>query len=209
MEDRLSLDDGIADYLELDNDVYYPTIGRLLTHTSGYESYYFEEPMLANKFSHTMTNDFCGISKEFFFNRVEAIHLEDRDYPFRYSSFEISVLGLVLEKICGGNYTDILNVFLQNELKLNNSMAAKQNGNLSGHWKWKGDDAYIPVGSVISNIQDMARYLRICLESSGYIENSFAAVKTVSANDPTYERYGIRVDAVGMTWMRDEENGYV
>ncbi len=56
-ENRLSLTDSIAKYLDLGNDRYYPTIERLLTHTSGYAAYYFESSMIGNKFAH-ITNDF-------------------------------------------------------------------------------------------------------------------------------------------------------
>lgn len=41
-ENKISLNDSIAKYLSLDEDIYYPTIARLLTHTAGYDSYYFE-----------------------------------------------------------------------------------------------------------------------------------------------------------------------
>lgn len=208
-ENKVSLDDSISEYLALDKDAYYPTIGRLLTHTSGYQGYYFEASMIPNKLSHTTTNDFYGVSKKQLLDRVKAIRLEDRDYPFCYSNFGISVLGLVLEEIYGRSYTDIMNDYIQNELSLGNSAVAKQSGNLDGYWKWKPDDAYIPAGSVISDIRDMAKYLQICMTADGYIENSFHAVKPVNANNPTYMEFGIRIDSVGMTWMRDEENGYV
>lgn len=208
-ENRVSLDDSISEYLELNKDTYYPTISRLLTHTSGYQGYYFETSMIPNKLSHTTTNDFYNVSKEQLLGRVKSIKLEDRDYPFCYSNFGISVLGLVLEEIYGRSYTDIMNDYIQNELSLSNTAVAKQSGNLGGYWKWKEDDAYIPAGSIISDIRDMAEYLRICMTADGYIEKSFHAVKTVDANNQTYMDFGIRIDSVGMTWMRDEENGYV
>lgn len=208
-ENKVSLDDSISEYLALDKDTYYPTIGRLLTHTSGYQGYYFEASMIPNKLSHTTTNDFYGVTKEQLLDRVKATRLEDRDYPFCYSNFGISVLGLVLEEIYDRSYTDIMNDYIQNELSLRNTAVAKQSGNLDGYWKWKPDDAYIPAGSVISDIQDMAKYLQICMTADGYIENTFHTVKAVDANNPTYVEFGIRIDSVGMTWMRDDENGYV
>ncbi len=208
-ENQVSLDDSISKYLALDEDAYHPTIGRLLTHTSGYQGYYFETSMIANKLSHTTTNDFYDVSKEQLLDRVKATRLEDRDYPFCYSNFGVSVLGLVLEEIYGRSYTDIMNDYIQNELSLGNTAVAKQSGNLDGYWKWKPDDAYIPAGSVLSDIRDMAKYLQLCITGDGYIENSFHSLKTVDANNPTYLEYGIRMDSAGMTWMRDEENGYV
>lgn len=61
-ENKLNITDSISKYLSLDNSKYYPTVERLLTHTSGYNAYYFESQMIGNKFAHT-TNDFYGISK--------------------------------------------------------------------------------------------------------------------------------------------------
>lgn len=60
-ENKLNITDNISKYLDLDDSKYYPTVERLLTHTSGYETYYFESQMIVNKFART-TNDFYGIS---------------------------------------------------------------------------------------------------------------------------------------------------
>lgn len=208
-ENKVSLNDSISKYLDLDKNTYYPTIERLLTHTSGYSSYYFESPMIFNKLSQTTTNDFYGITKTTLLSRVQKTKLKDQDYPFCYSNFGISVLGLVLEKIYDKSYTEIINEYMLNELNLTNTKAAKQSGNLKKYWKWKDNDAYIPAGSIVSNITDMAKQLTTCLEDNGYIANSFKALKEVDANNKTYLQYGIRIDSVGMTWMRDEENGYI
>ena len=62
-EGKLNLTDNISKYLDLEKEKYYPTIERLLTHTSGYKAYYFEISMIGNKFAH-ISNDFCGISKD-------------------------------------------------------------------------------------------------------------------------------------------------
>lgn len=208
-EGKLKLTDSIANYLDLDGDRYYPTIERLLTHTSGYKAYYFEASMIGNKLSH-ITNDFYGISRAKILNRVKNVVLEDKDYPFVYSNFGISVVGLVLEKIYGNSFTDMMNDFIRDELQLNNTKVAKQSGNLDNYWKWGENDGYIPAGAIVSDIRDMASYLNMYLTGSlDYALNTFSKIKEVDANNPSHEKMNIRLDAMGMTWILDEQNGIV
>lgn len=206
-EGKLNLTDSISKFLDLDDTKYYPTIERLLTHTSGYAAYYFESSMIGNKFAH-ITNDFYGISRTQILNNVRSVSLEDKDYPFVYSNFGISVVGLVLEKIYNGSFTEIMNEFIRSELNLSNTQVAKQSGNLDNYWKWKENDGYIPAGSIVSNIEDMASYLKIYMtESLNYSSNTFVKLKDINANNAIYERMDIRMDAVGMTWILDSKNG--
>lgn len=208
-EGKLSLSDNISEFLDLDDDKYYPTVERLLTHTSGYAAYYFESEMIGNKFAR-VTNDFYGISREKILDKVEKTTLEDKDYPFVYSNFGISVLGLVLEKIYNGDFTKIINYYIVNDLNLPDTKAAKQSGNLKKYWKWKGNDGYIPAGSIISTIEDMASYLKMYMtDGLPYAADTYAEIKNINANTPTYEKMNIRIDGVGMTWMTDEINGIV
>jgi CubicO group peptidase (beta-lactamase class C family) len=208
-EGKLNLTDSISKYLNLGEDKYYPTIERLLTHTSGYEPYYFESSMISNKFAH-ISNDFYGISKDQILKRVKSVALEDKDYPFNYSNFGISVVGLVLEKIYGDDFTNILNDYITNDLNLSYTSAAKQSGNLGGYWAWKSSDGYIPAGSIISNINDMASYLNMYLtDSMPYASATYERVKTLNATAGLNEKFNIRIDGIGLTWILDEVNNIV
>ena len=113
-DNKINMNDSINKYLELDNDKYYPTIERLVTHTSGYNAYYFAPKMIANKFS--QDNDFYGISKKDILNKIDSIKLKDKDYEFEYSNFGISVLGLVLEKVYDKDFTALMNEFITEEI---------------------------------------------------------------------------------------------
>ena len=62
----LNIDDMIDEYLDLPKNNTYPTIGDLLTHTSGYNEYYLESPMIGNFFAGR--NSFNGISDEMILN---------------------------------------------------------------------------------------------------------------------------------------------
>jgi CubicO group peptidase (beta-lactamase class C family) len=229
-EGKIKLTDSIADYIDLgtttstgsakgtngdsdDNGMgaskYYPTIERLLTHTSGYAPYYFESNMIGNKLTQ-ISNDFYGISSAQILNKVKTIDLEDKDYPFTYSNFGISVIGLVLEKVYGQNFTDLMNNFIAEDLHLTSTKVAAQSGNLSGYWRWSSCDGYIPAGAIISNIYDIAAYLNVYLTNSiTYAQTTALKLKDVSAGSATYDKLNIRVDSVGMTWMLDAKNGIV
>lgn len=208
-EGKLNITDSIAKYLDLDETKYYPTIERLLTHTSGYKAYYFESRMIGNKFAQ-ITNDFYGINRTQILDKVMNTSLENKDYPFVYSNFGISVIGLVLEKIYKDDFTNIMNEFISSELNLKNTRVAKQSGNLNKYWKWKINDGYIPAGSIISNIEDMASYLSIYLgDKIDYATTAYTKLQDINANNQTYEKMNIRMDSVGMTWMIDDKNDIV
>ncbi len=208
-ENKIRLSDSISKYLDLDTNRYYPTIERLLTHTSGYKSYYFDSKMIRTKLAHKTSNDFFGITKEKILKRVKKIRLLDKDYKFKYSNFGISVLGLVIEKIYHDNFTNIMNNFIGNELRLEHANVAVQSGNLDKYWKWKENDGYIPAGAIISNINDITRYVDIYLkDSKEFAKETYSKLKDINANNNICLKLNIRMDSIGMTWIRDDINKF-
>ena len=207
-ENKININDSIDKYLEFDNDKYYPTIKRLITHTSGYNPYYFESQMIANKFS--KDNDFYGISKADILNKVKNINLEDKDYEFEYSNFGISVLGLVLEEVYNKDFTTLMSDFIINDLKLENTKVAIGKGNLDKYWNWKNEDGYIPVGAIISNIEDMAKYLQIYLNNENqYAISTYNPIKEINVSNYMYNKLDINIDKIAMAWMIDSKNNFV
>lgn len=204
-EKKINLSDSIAAYLDLPKDCYYPTIKRLLTHTSGYKSFYFESQMIANNLKGR--NDFYGVSKEQLLKKVSQVKLQDSDYAFVYSNFGFSVLGLVLESVYHKEYTELLNDFLHSELGMINSNVASCKGNLKGYWDWAKDDGYIPAGAVISDIIDMSKYLNYYLTSkSTYARMPFELLKTINYSNILYTNIDIHLDKIGMSWIYDSKN---
>ena len=207
-ENKINLTDSISKYLELDKDRYYPTIERLITHTSGYNSYYFDKQMINNKLNED--NDFYGISKESILNKVKNIDLENKDYKFKYSNFGISVIGLVLEKVYNKDFVTLMNEFMVSDLNLENTKVATCTGNLKGYWNWKPDDGYIPAGAIISNIEDMTKYLELYIDSNkDYILNTIKELKEINANNFMYEKMNINLDNIGMAWIIDRKNNII
>lgn len=207
-DNKINLNSSISEYLNLDKDKYYPTIERLVTHTSGYKSHYLNKQMASNFFH--QKNDFCGINKNDILNKVKNVSLKDKNYKFNYSNFGISVIGLVLEQVYDEDFVTLMNDFIENDLNLKNTKVALSTGNLSGYWNWKEDDGYIPAGAIISNIEEMAQYLKYYMNSEdNYISNTYAELKSINANNSIYEKMNIRMDKIGITWLVDEKNNII
>lgn len=205
-EERINLDDSISNYLELENR-YYPTIKRIITHTSGLKPYYLSLQKIKNYFAGG--NDFYNISKEQLLKELNKTRLEERDYNFNYSNFGVSALGLVLEKVYDKNYNELLEEYLQ-QLDMNNTTIATGTGNLSGYWKWNENDGYIPSGAIISNIEDMSKYLETLITSDeNYVINVAEPLKDINVKNEIYNMFDVNIDNVGMTWMIDNKNNII
>ena len=205
-EEKINLDDNISNYLELENR-YYPTIKRIITHTSGFKPYYLSFQKIKNYFAGE--NDFYNISKEQILKELNKTKLEDKDYNFNYSNFGVSTLGLVLEKVYNKNYNELLEEYLK-QLDMNNTTIATGTGNLSGYWKWNENDGYIPAGAIISNIQDMSKYLEILITSDeNYVIKTQEPLKDVNEVNEIFDMFDVNVDSVGMTWMIDNKNNII
>ena len=205
-EGRINLDDSISNYLELENR-YYPTIKRIITHTSGLKPYYLSLQKIKNYFAGG--NDFYNISKEQLLKELNKTRLKERDYNFNYSNFGVSALGLVLEKVYDKNYNELLEEYLQ-QLDMNNTTIATGTGNLSGYWKWNENDGYIPSGAIISNIEDMSKYLETLITSEEeYVINVAEPLKDINIENEIYNMFDVNIDSVGMTWIVDNKNNVI
>lgn len=207
-EGKIGVDDNIDKYLDLPEKAYYPTIKRLITHTSGYKAYYFE-PQMASNFLHGR-NDFFGITGEQLISKVGKINLEDRDYDFKYSNFGISVTGAVLAKIYGEDYPTLMDNYISQELDLQHTEISTGEGDLGSYWDWAKNDAYMPAGALTSSITDMLKYAQLQMnETPAYLSMTHMALAKVNASSAREEKLNIRVDSVGAGWMIDEKNNII
>jgi CubicO group peptidase (beta-lactamase class C family) len=207
-EGRISFDDSIDEYLSLQKRDYYPTIQRLVTHTSGYKGYYFEKPMISNFLR--KENDFNGISEEMLLERLGKINLDDADYSFEYSNFGMATIGPVLEQIYGKDYTPLMNDYISSDLGLTNTKISDGSGDLDHYWKWSESDAYLPAGAILSNITDMMQYAQIQMrEKPDYLSIAHKALTEVNSSTTSNEKMGIHIDAIGAGWMIDNENNII
>ncbi len=207
-EGKVGLDDPIDDYLDLPKKDHYPTIRSLVTHTSGYKSYYFETPMISNFFSGV--NDFNGITREMLIKRLGKIDLGDRDYPFKYSNFGTATLGAVLEQVYDDNFTALMNSYVVQDLGLTRTTVSRMSGDLGNYWAWSESDAYMPAGALISNIHDMMIYVQMQMaEEPSYLSMAHDALAKANGSSSMNEKMGIRIDSVGIGWMIDDQHKIV
>jgi CubicO group peptidase (beta-lactamase class C family) len=207
-EGRIGFEDTIDRYLDLPEKDHYPTIRSLMTHTSGYKGYYVERPMISNTVKGK--NSFNGISEDMLLKRLGKIDLEDSGHPFLYSNFGMATLGTVLEKVYDEDYTELMNGFIAKELGLPETRVSDGSGDLEDYWDWTAQDAYIPAGALFSNIEDMMKYLQMQLHPQPeYLSMAHEVFAEVDATSGTYEKMGIRIDAVGAGWMIDQENDFI
>lgn len=207
IEGKINLDDTIDQYLALSDDNEYPTIKELLTHTSGYKSYYFESPMVSNFLKGR--NDFYGITREMVLQKACNLNMNKDNYNFIYSNYGYAILGLVLEKVYDNDYTTLVNSFMQNELELADTKISDKTGDLGNYWDWKANDAYLSAGAVTSNILDMLSYAQMQLEYNPYFYECHNSLKIINASTKDYTTMDINMNEIGMSWIIDHENGII
>ena len=203
----ISLDSSIDTYLPLSAGKSYPTVAELLTHTSGYNGYYFETPMIGNFFAGR--NSFCGISKDRVLAKCKSLDMNRDSYGFTYSNYGYAVLGLILEAVYEKDYTSLLNEFVQNDLGMSATKISEQDGVLDHYWDWQENDAYLSAGAVTSNIEDMLNYAKLQLDENPVFSRCHQSLKTINASSENYKLMGIHMDEIGMAWIKDNENGII
>lgn len=199
-EDKLSLDDTIDDILDFDRNRNFPTVEELLTHTSGYASIYYSEE------SNDRNNPFAGISKTEVLRQAEEF-VSRRD-AYQYSNFGAAVLGLVLEEVEDEPY-DAMIEGLFDEFDMSNSIVYSETEilEIEENWEWNEGDAYIPVGSIISDVEDMMNYLQVNIDSElDGVERSHMMLESLDRNPQRIRDLEIRLDGIGYHWRIDEEN---
>ncbi len=205
-EGKAGLDDSIDRYLSLPQKEYYPTLRRLVTHTSGYKSTYLCGQMASN-WLHGEKNPFYHVDRDQMISQISKVNLRDQDYPFVYSNFGMSVIGLVLEQIYGGDYASLLQTFIQSECKLAHTRIGDGTGDLSGYWSWGKTDAYLSAGCIVSTISDMLQFVRLQLDNAlPYLAPGHKLLATVNASTAQNKKMGINVDAMATGWVIDAEN---
>ena len=176
-ENKLDIKKSIDKYLNLDKDKFYPNLENIVSHTAGYKEYYFDLHLITN-FLKGYSNSYYGITKDKILSTVKNLNLRDKKYNFRYSKFGISVIGLILEKIYNQEYSKLLNDFIKKELELSNTNISINDDKTSDYWEWQDNDGYIPSGAIISNIEDMLKYLDIQInEKFNYISTCHKQLK--------------------------------
>lgn len=208
-EGRISLDDNIDMYLDLPSGEYYPTLKKLVTHTSGYKSFYLDIQMLSN-FLDKEGNDFYGVNSSMINEQIKKNLVKEKMHTFKYSNFGISVVGQILSECLDSDYTTVMTDYIESELNLLNTRISDGSGNLDGYWSWQSNDAFIPAGAIISTMDDMMQYLSLNMSNeSMYLSLGHELIEDVNATKKQYEIFDIRFDAMGVGWIIDKKNNII
>lgn len=205
-EGSLSLDETIDTYLDYETGNHYPTLRSLLTHTSGCKGYYFAKPFIKNFF--TGGNSFLGVTKEIVRDQGSKLHFDQEVYPWNYSNFGFALLGLILEEVNGQPMEEQLTTLLS-EMGMEKSYVSLGKSKVPGGWTWNPGDAYLPAGAVVSDIQDMAVYASRQLEAASPFQECHKKQLRVDASPEQWQLMDIRADAMGLSWILDETNGFI
>jgi len=208
-ENLLTLDnlDGSIDlFLNLIPKDYYPTIRRLLTHTSGYrfQYYYFLPPKFA-----PFENPFYGVTREMLIHHVRNINLENRDYPWVYSNSGIAVAGMVLESIFDEDYVSLVNRYFRS-LGLNNTRVGNGKGNLSHYYRWNNGNPYIAMGGLVSTVTDLMKFVQMQMNQTlAYAQYAHRVWAEDVDTGFSFPKLGNHTDAMGLGWFIDRGNNII
>jgi len=184
-EGKMSLDDTVAKYIsELDDVQYYPSLKRLATHTAGYpEDYELQYDLRLTgkllwkyyiKREQPIIQDNMTVNKEKLIRFAKKRKLKDEDYPWIYSNFGISLLGLALSNVAKKDFMTTMTEFIQHDLKLKNTYVGVNYDQLvQGYdlknqeiipWFVPKDNQFIPSGGgMLANSEDLLEYARLNL----------------------------------------------
>ena len=213
-EGKISLNDSIQKYIKgLPENRYFPTIKRLVTHTSGYKRSipHSEKGFKAVKAFLTkgLTNETIAMLLHMDEAEMIAIlkkyKLVDKEYKWQYCNFGISLIGYALGVISGKGYRETMDEYIKNDLGLQNSFTGtdpgknipgyKNNKSPGGNWIW-GDNLIRPAGDISSTAKDLLRYAEIHFNNE-FPYLSICHQKYVDVSFPFNKMYDIDM---GLGW---------
>lgn len=147
------------------------TIGALLNHTSGFTTSQGNEFAIKN----------LDVPLENRIRNLSKIKLGNVPGMTAYCNINYAILGLVIEKVSGENYSDYIQKHIFKELDMKNSFVLDKNKNIRnlavGHKIGFGFPiadhlkislAGIPAGYIASSAEDMCNYIRVYLNKGVY-----------------------------------------
>ena len=206
-EGRLDLDATLDAYLPLPAENSYPTLAALLTHTSGYRGFDLAAPLTAN-FLAGDGNVFYGVRREAVMEKLATLDKPHVEYDFAYSNFGYAALSLVLEAVYAQDYAALVNDFAAG-LGLSATHISDGGGDLGRYWQWQEGDVYLAAGALTSNIEDMLAYAQLQLDGGELFDACHQQLREIEDADSGNAELDIRLDAIGMAWIIDAENGIV
>ncbi len=194
-EGKVSLSDPVSRYIDFGGK-YDPTLGELLTHTSAYADYRTNGFWQSLRFRFGY-NPYKGIRSDkvpVFMRRFSAGGTAP--YGYSFSNFGYAVLGKVIEAVEGRSAAEAIEAYAA-ELGLSDTVFMYQ-PKISGAWKWKENDAFLPAAGLSSDISDLCAFARLYFDD--VIDEgrtlSAAPQKTAEGTNETGLGWGVRSDGV-------------
>ncbi len=161
-EGKLSLDDSVTKYIEGSPDLWKPlTLRHLLNHTSGLKEYVVIPGLM-------LTEEF---EQKTFLEKVKPLTLDfEPGITFAYSNTNFALLGLVLEKVSGKSYNDLITERVFKPLGMTSTTILDPDAiikNRAHGYMNAGGKQYrsrfsmlsiIADGAILSNVKDMAKW---------------------------------------------------
>ena len=193
-ENLINLNDSVDKYLDLKKGNY-PTINELLTHSAGYNNLTPVEitiPALL-KHGYSKKNIYEEIVDKDIIKALQKRRKAKHRKIYGYSDFAYAVLAVVAKKVTNQEYSSLLDDFIKKDLGLTNTKLilndnryphSIKNNKVIPFWKWRLDNPYLFSGGVVSNINDMLKYICHQIENkSQYIVDAHNVVDIKSRNN--------------------------
>lgn len=182
----LDIDSTVDKYLPLKKGKY-PTLYQLLTHTAGYHHLTPIELTLPQLIigGYAAKNPYENCTVKNVIKCLERRRFFKPRTQYGYSDFAFAILAAIAEAVTKVSFGTLFEQFVQNDLGLLNttvksdrqhrSPPATKGNRILPFWIWKENNPYIAGGGMISNIEDMLRYIALQIESDkSYITSAHA-----------------------------------
>ena len=175
-EGKLDINCTVDTYLTLKKGKY-PTIYQLLTHTAGYHHLTPIEITLPNliRASYARKNPYEHCTVKTVTKALERRRFLRAKARYGYSDFASAILAVVSETVTKKPFSLLFEEFIQKDLGLKNTIIevdperrtppATKGQRILPFWVWKKDNPYIAGGGMVSNIEDVLRYVALQIES--------------------------------------------
>jgi len=155
----------------------YPTIHQLLTHTAGYHHLTPIEITIPHLIAggYARKNPYENCTMETVIKSLERRRFLKPKVRYGYSDFASAVAAVIAETVTKKSFSVLFEEFIKNDLGLINTVVeadpkfrtplAVKGERILPFWVWKKNNPYIAGGGMVSNIEDVLRYVALQIES--------------------------------------------
>lgn len=189
IEGKLDVNCTVDKYLSLKKGKY-PTIYQLLTHTAGYHHLTPIEVTVPSLLigSYARKNPYENCTDKTVIKCLERRRFFKTPVRYGYSDFASAILATVAQSVTDIPFATLFEDFIKKELGLLNTnivedlitrtLLAAKNKKILPFWNWNKNNPYIAGGGMVSNIEDLLKYISLQIESDcSYIKNAHKVCK--------------------------------